>query len=493
MTARQTVKNSENKNPKFDVDYRVSIGLEVHVQLKTQSKMFCSCSTRFGAAPNTNVCPVCLGYPGAMPVMNADAIRLTALSGLIIGASISGYSKFDRKSYFYPDMPKNYQITQYDMPLCLGGGVNVDMQEGSKFVRVRRIHLEEDVAKNMHFSSSSGVDFNRAGVPLMEIVTEPDMDSPEEAYEFLRALKQMLLYGGVSEGNLEEGNVRCDVNCSVRPESSEVLGTKTELKNLNTFKGVLNALKYEVQRQLDVVVSGGTVGQETRRWDMDKGITYAMRSKEDVHDYRYFPEPDLMPVALSAEEVDIWKNTLPEMPRERHRRLVEQYSIPDYDAGVLVADKDVADYFETAAKLSSNPKAVSNWIMTEMLRLLDEAHREIKGTLVTPRSLAKLIDLVDAKTIHSTAAKEVFAILFNGGGDPETIVKERGLAQVSDTTELKKYITQVISENAKSVEDYRRGKKAALQFLVGQVMRLSRGKANPSMVGEMLTSKLTDS
>ena len=487
------MKTTEIKDPKSGVAYRASIGLEVHVQLKTQSKMFCACSTRFGASPNTNVCPVCLGYPGAMPVMNADAIRLTALSGLIIGASISGYSKFDRKSYFYPDMPKNYQITQYDMPLCLGGGVDVDMQDGSKFVRVKRIHLEEDVAKNMHFSSSSGVDFNRAGVPLMEIVTEPDMERPEEAYEFLRALKQMLLYGGVSEGNLEEGNIRCDVNCSVRPESSETLGTKTELKNLNTFKGVLNALKYEFQRQIDVAGSGGTIDQETRRWDMDKGITYAMRSKEDAHDYRYFPEPDLMPVALSTEEIDAWKKTLPEMPRERRRRLVEQYSIPDYDAGVLVAEKDVADYFETAAKLSSNPKAVSNWIMTEMLRLLDEQDREIGSTLATPRSLAKLVELVDAKTVHSTAAKEIFAILFNEGGDPESIVQERGLAQVSDTGELEQYVTQVISENAKSVEDYKRGKKAALQFLVGQVMRLSRGKANPSMVGEMLSSKLAES
>ena len=486
------MKNFEIKSSKSDVDYRASIGLEVHVQLKTQSKMFCSCSTRFGAAPNTNVCPVCLGYPGAMPVMNVDAIRLTALSGLMIGASISGYSKFDRKSYFYPDMPKNYQITQYDMPLCLGGGVNIDMQGGRKFVRVRRIHLEEDVAKNMHFSSSSGVDFNRAGVPLMEIVTEPDMDSPEEAYEFLRALKQMLLYGDVSEGNLEEGNIRCDVNCSVRPEPSATLGTKTELKNLNTFKGVLNALKFEVQRQLDVVVSGGTVEQETRRWDMDKGITYAMRSKEDAHDYRYFPEPDLMPVALSKEEIEKWKTALPEMPRERRQRLVDQYSIPDYDAGVLVADKDVADYFETAAKLSSNPKAASNWIMTEMLRLLDEQDREIGSTLVTPHALIKLIEMADAKTIHSTAAKEIFSVLFDAGGDPETIMKERGLAQVSDTTELEQYVTQVISENAKSVEDYKRGKKASLQFLVGQVMRLSRGKANPSMVGEMLASTLMD-
>ena len=481
---------SEIVNAKTGVAYRASIGLEVHVQLKTQSKMFCACSTRFGAAPNTNVCPVCLGYPGAMPVMNVDAIQLTALTGLMIGATISDYSKFDRKSYFYPDMPKNYQITQYDMPLCLGGVVNVDMPGGSKTVRVRRIHLEEDVAKNMHFSNSSGIDFNRAGVPLMEIVTEPDMQSPDEAHEFLRALKQMLLYGAVSEGNLEEGNMRCDVNCSVRPESSETLGTKTELKNLNTFKGVLYALKYEVDRQIDVIASGGTVDQQTRRWDMDKGITYVMRTKEDAHDYRYFPEPDLMPVALSREDIEAWAARLPEMPRDRRRRLVEQYAIPDYDAGVLVAEKDVADYFEIAANLSSNPKAVSNWIMTEMLRLLDEQDREIGSALVTPDALAKLIELVDAKTIHSTAAKEIFAIVFNEGGDPAAIVQERGLAQVSDTGELEQFVAQVISENVKSVEDYKRGKKAALQFLVGQVMRLSRGKANPQMVGEMLASKL---
>jgi len=471
-------------------DYEITIGLETHVQLKTRSKMFCACSTHYGAEPNTHVCPVCLGYPGAMPVMNEEAVRLTVLTGLMIGSEISSYSKFDRKSYFYPDMPKNYQISQYDRPLCVGGAVEIDIDGNPKRIRICRIHLEEDVAKNMHFKVSSGVDFNRAGVPLMEIVSEPDLASPEEALEYLLALKQILLYAGVSDCNLEEGNVRCDVNCSVRPCGRETLGTKTEIKNLNTFKGVLNALKYESVRQIDVLKNGGEIRQETRRWDVDTGLTSSMRTKENEHDYRYFPEPDLMPVVLAPEKIEEWRQALPEPPRARRRRLIEQYGLPEYDAGVLAADRDVADFFENTAALTANPKTVSNWVMTEMLRLLSESGRAVQDIPLTPEALAGVIELVENKTVNQNTAKEIFAILFEKGGDPETIVKERGLLQVSDEHAIEEFVDQVMADNPGPVEDYRKGKTAAAKFIVGQVMRLSKGKANPQSVWSILNEKL---
>jgi aspartyl-tRNA(Asn)/glutamyl-tRNA(Gln) amidotransferase subunit B len=470
--------------------YLVTIGLELHVQLNTKSKMFCGCATTYGTSPNTNVCPVCLGYPGALPVMNEDAVRLTVITGLMIGSKISAYSKFDRKSYFYPDMPKNYQISQYDKPLCIGGSVDIEVGGVKKAVGITRIHLEEDVAKNTHFATSSGVDFNRAGVPLMEIVSEPDLNSPEEAYEYLIALKQILLYAGVSNCNLEEGNVRCDVNCSVRPESQKEFGTKIEIKNLNTFKGVLNALKFEVERQIEALKSGSALHQETRRWDADAGITIEMRSKESAHDYRYFPEPDLMPVVLSGEQVAEWKSRLPELPGGRRKRFVTQYGLPDYDAGVLVADKAVADYFEAAVGFSSNPKAISNWMMTEMLRLLSEKEKEITGVPITPAALAGLVKLTENKVINSTTAKEIFAELFEKGGDAEKIVQERGLGQVSDSGVIATLVEQAIAENPKSVADFKSGKAAAAKHLVGQVMRLSKGKANPQLVTQIIEAKL---
>ena len=470
--------------------YDVAIGLEVHVQLKTRSKLFCGCSTEFGSPPNSQVCPVCLGYPGVMPVLNEEAIRLTVLTGLMAGCRIREYSTFDRKSYFYPDMPKNYQISQYDKPLCEGGAVQTEAEGRPKTVRLTRIHLEEDVGKNMHFHNSSGVDFNRAGVPLMEIVTMPDLTSPEEAFAFLLTLRQMVRYVGASECNLEQGNMRCDVNVSIRPAGQEALGTKAELKNLNTFKGILGALKYEISRQIDVVESGGRVQQETRRWDPDAGVTASMRSKEEAHDYRYFPEPDLMPVALSREQVEDWRRRLPELPRVRRARLVKEYGIPDYDSGVLVADKAVADFFESAARLSANPKTVSNWIMTEMLRLLSEKGMEPASAAITPQALADLIRMVEGGAINSTTAKEIFDLLFEKGGDPNAIAAERGLAQVSDAGALERLVDRAIVENARSVEDYRRGKKAAAQFLVGQVMRMSQGKANPQVVRGILDRRL---
>lgn len=470
--------------------YLTTIGLEVHVQLRTKSKMFCGCSTAFGAAPNTHVCPVCLGYPGAMPVMNREAVRMTIISGLMIGSRINGFSKFDRKSYFYPDMPKNYQISQYDKPLCVGGSVDIDVDGVTRRIGVTRIHLEEDVGKNMHFQNSSGVDFNRAGVPLMEIVSEPDICSPEEAFAYLLALKQILLYAGVSDCNLEEGNVRCDVNCSVRPEGQNELGTKAEIKNLNTFKGVLNSLKYEIPRQIEVLESGGKIVQETRRWEVETGVTIAMRSKEYAHDYRYFPEPDLAPVVTSSEQIEELRRSLPELPRMRRERFVRQYSIPEYDAGVLTADVAVADYFEQSAKLSSNAKAISNWIMTEMLRLLSEKELDIRKVPVTPAALAGLVKLVDDKVINSNGAKEVFAVLFDRGGDPGQVVKEKGLAQVSDSGAIEGFVDRAIAENPRSVSDYLAGKDAAAKFIVGQVMKLSRGKANPQLVADIIEEKL---
>ena len=452
--------------------------------------MFCACSTEFGAPPNTHVCPVCLGYPGAMPVMNEEAVRLTVMTGLMLGSTISDYSKFDRKSYFYPDMPKNYQISQFDRPLCDGGAVDIEIGEGERSVGITRIHLEEDVAKNMHFQDVSGVDFNRAGVPLMEIVTDPDLYSPQEAFAYLQALKQILLYAGVSNCNLEEGNVRCDVNVSVRPEGRTELGTKAEIKNMNTFRGILNALKYEVERQVSVLEEGGTIVQETRRWDPDAGVTSSMRVKEDAHDYRYFPEPDLMPVVLAREKRDAWRAELPEAPRKRRERFRDTYGLSEYDARVLVSDKHVADFFEDAARASQNPKGTANWVMTDVLRLLSERETSLEESGLTSGSLAELVRLVDEKSVNSNTAREILEELFEKGGDPREIVQEKGLTQVSDSGVIEGIVEQAMAANPKSVADYRDGKKAAAQFLVGQVMRLSRGKANPQVVLGILESKL---
>jgi len=470
--------------------YRTSIGLEVHVQLQTRTKMFCACPTAFGAAPNTQVCPVCLGYPGSLPVINREAIRLTVMAGLLLGCRINPRSKFDRKNYFYPDMPKNYQITQYDQPLCLGGELSIE-RGGRPFpVRLNRIHLEEDVGKSMHGARQSRVDFNRAGLPLLELVTEPDLESPEEAFAFLLALKQILVYGQVSPCNLEEGNLRCDVNCSLRPEGRAALGTKIEIKNMNTFKGVFQALTYELGRQAEVLGGGGHIVQETRRFDSDRGVTEPMRTKEEAHDYRYFPDPDLPPVVLSDAQVEAWRGLLPELPRQRCERLAREYALPDYDARVLCADKAVADFFEATARLAANPKAVSNWIMTEMLRLLAERGLDIGRARITPAALADLIRLVETNAVNAAAAKIVFARLFESGGEPGPLVEELGLAQVSEAGAIEAWVDQVLAAHAKSAADYRAGKPAALKFLMGQVMRLSRGKANPAMAADRLKRRL---
>lgn len=475
------------------MNYKVTIGLETHIQLKTNTKIFCSCANRYGDEPNTNVCPVCLGYPGVMPVLNEEAVRKTVLAGLMIGCRIGAFCKFDRKSYFYPDMPKNYQITQYDRPFCIGGQVEIEVRGVKKAIRINRIHLEEDVAKNTHVSTSSEVDFNRAGTPLMEIVSEPDIESPDEAFAYLQALKQIMVYGGISECNLEQGNMRCDVNISLRPETQEALGVKAEIKNMNTFKGVHQALQAEIRRQQAILESGGTVRQETLRFDPDACITIPMRSKEYAHDYRYFPEPDLMPVELDAERIESWRKQLPELPQQRRARFIQQYGLPEYDAGVLTAEKEMADYYESAAALTKNFKAVSNWLMTEVMRVLSERECTIARFPIQAGALASLIALTDEKVINSNSAKEVFAIMLTGEGqgvDPRVIVERRGLAQVSDSSAIDTLAEQVIAENQKSVEDFKTGKKAALQHMVGQIMKLSRGKANPQMAAKTLERKI---
>ena len=472
------------------MEFEAIIGLEIHVQLKTCSKMFCGCANVTGRAPNTVVCPVCLGYPGALPVMNAEAVRLTVQAGLLLNCRINLFSKWDRKNYFYPDQAKNYQISQYDQPLCLGGSVGISVDGTEREVRLTRIHLEEDVAKNIHFESSSGVDFNRAGTPLMEIVTEPDLHSADETYAFLQALKQILAYGEISDCNLEEGNVRCDINCSVRPVGQRELGVKTEIKNMNSFKGVHRALSYEIERQKRVLSGGGTIVQETRRWDDVAGMTQLMRSKEYAHDYRYFPEPDLVPVELTEAQVESWGATLPELPAARRRRFVEAYGLPDYDAGVLVAEKRIADFYEAVAQACGNYKAASNWVMGETMRALSEANMEVDASPLRPEALAGLIQLVDQKTLNMPAAKEVFQVLFTEGGEPKAIVEARSLAQVSDSGELEGFVEQVLEAHPQSVEAYRGGKANAIQHLMGQVMRLSRGKANPQVVLDLLRSRL---
>jgi len=473
------------------MSYQATIGLETHVQLNTRTKIWCGCPVDPEAAPNTNICPVCLGYPGALPVLNREAIRKTVQAGLLLGCTIAERSKHDRKSYFYPDMPKNYQITQYDQPLCLGGGVEIELEGKKRFIRINRIHLEEDVGKSTHLPSASGIDYNRAGTPLMEIVTEPDLHSEDEALAYLTALKQILQYGGVSDCNLEQGNIRCDVNVSVAEADSDTLGVKAEIKNMNTFRGVHRALAYEIRRQSRAKENGEPLRQETRRWDDDQGVTQGMRSKEDAHDYRYFPDPDLAAIVLADTEVETWRADLPELPQARKARFTDDLGLPDYDAGVLVADREVADYFEEVVSAAEdNAKAASNWVMTEVMRVLSETGGRPADLKVSPAALGKLILLVESKVLNNNKAKDVFAILVESGGDPEQVVKDKGWAQVSDTSAIEGYVRAAIDENPSVVADYRGGKEAALQFLMGQVMKQSRGKANPRMVLELLKEML---
>ena len=472
------------------MEYEAVIGLETHVQLKTKSKMWCGCANEFGASPNTHVCPVCLGLPGVLPVANEEALRLTALTGYLLNCTVARYAKFDRKNYFYPDMPKNYQITQYDKPSTVKGYVEFEFNGGLARVRITRTHLEEDVGKNFHFERNSGVDFNRAGVPLMEIVSEPDITSAEMAYEYLNALKDILVYGDVSDCDMEKGMVRCDVNVSVRPKGQAELGAKIEIKNMNSFSGVRKALEYEIPRQIEVLKAGGKLVQSTRRWDDVTGTTEEMRTKEHAHDYRYFPEPDLMPF----EPTDAWLESVSkrvvELPLARKRRFMQDYQLPAPDAQTFVWDCPLGDYFERVAKPAKNPKAVANWVINNLRAKMTETGTTLAEVKFPSSAIPELIELVDSGKISTRIAQEVFADMFATGDNPAAIVEKKGLVQVSDTGAIEQFCDQVIAANPGPVGDYKAGRTAALNFLKGQVMKLSKGKANPALVGSILENKL---
>ena len=472
------------------MEYEAVIGLETHVQLKTKSKMWCGCANAFGAPPNTNVCPVCLGLPGVLPVPNDEALRLTVLTGYLLNCEIPRFAKFDRKSYFYPDMPKNYQITQYDKPSTANGFVEFEFNGGLSRVRITRAHLEEDVGKNSHFERSSGVDFNRAGVPLMEIVSEPDLTSADMAYEYLNALKDILIHGGVSDCDMEKGMVRCDVNISVRPVGAKELGAKIEIKNMNSFSGVRRALEYEIPRQIEVVSKGGKLVQSTRRWDDVAGITEEMRTKEHAHDYRYFPDPDLIPSAPTDAWLAGVKTRVAELPLARKQRFMRDYQLPAPDAEAFVNDVPLGNYFEGIAKQATNPKTVANWVINNLRAKLAESQTIVGDLKFEPEAIVELIRLVEAKIISSAAAQQVFAEMFETGKSPAAIVQEKGLAQVSDTGAIERFCDEVIAANPGPANDFQSGKFAALNFLKGQVMKLSKGKANPTVVGEILEQKL---
>ena len=472
------------------MEYEAVIGLETHVQLKTRSKMWCGCANEFGAPPNTNVCPVCLGLPGVLPVANDEALRLTALTGHLLHCTIASYAKFDRKNYFYPDMPKNYQVTQYDKPSTSNGYVEFEFEDGLRRVRITRAHLEEDVGKSFHFERHSGLDFNRAGVPLMEIVSEPDITSSDMAYEYLNALKEILVHGGISDCDMEKGMVRCDVNVSVRPKGSAGLGAKIEIKNMNSFSGVRKALEYEIPRQIEVVSKGGKLIQSTRRWDDEAGITEEMRTKEDAHDYRYFPEPDLMPFEPTEEWLAEVAARVVELPLERKHRLMREYQLPASDAQAFVWDVPLGAYFEGIAKSAKNPKAIANWVINNLRAKMTEAQITLGDLKFPAAHLVELVDLVDSGKISSKIAQEVFSEMFGGGESPGRIVEKKGLAQVSDTGAIEQFCDQVIAANPGPAADFRAGKAAALNFLKGQVMKLSKGKANPALAGEILERKL---
>lgn len=479
--------------------FETVIGLEVHVQLKTESKLFCRCRTEFGADPNTQVCPVCFGHPGVLPVLNRKAVDLLIRAGLGLGCRIAPHSVFSRKQYFYPDLPKAYQISQYDLPLAVGGSIDIVRPDGApKRVHIHRIHLEEDAGKLLHAIGAreldySLVDLNRAGIPLAECVSEPEMSSPEEAYAYLTALKAVFQYLEISDCDMEKGSLRCDANVSIRPVGQAALGTKAEIKNLNSFKAVKEAIAHEVERQTALVSEGGRVVQETRLWDEKRGVTVSMRSKEEAHDYRYFPEPDLVPIELAPEDLERVRAGLPELPTAKKLRFVRDFKLTDYDAGVLVAEKSLADYFEQAVRSASpdTAKPICNWISTELLGRLNAAKRTITESPIGPAQLAQLVGMVQKGAISGKTAKDVFAEMFETSGDPEAIVKSKGLTQVEDTGLIEKWCDEAINESPKAVAEFKGGKERAIGSIVGLVMKKSQGKANPQLVNQLLAKKLS--
>jgi aspartyl-tRNA(Asn)/glutamyl-tRNA(Gln) amidotransferase subunit B len=476
--------------------YEPVIGLEVHIHLLTASKIFCSCSTRFGSAPNTNVCPVCLGMPGALPVLNRKAVEFAVLASMALNCRINETSIFARKNYFYPDLPKGYQISQYDKPLAEHGFIEVGVEGGKKKIGITRVHLEEDAGKSLHegFSDSgekTAIDLNRAGVPLIEIVSEPELATPDEAYEYLTRLKEIILYTGVSDCNMEEGSLRCDANVSVRPRGQKELGTKAEIKNVNSFRFIREALIYEISRQVDVIASGGKIAQETRLYNAQEGKTYSMRSKEQAHDYRYFPEPDLLPLVVDEKWKAAIATTLPELPEARRERLVKDYGITEYDAQVLSASKALADQFEEAAKAAKNPKRVANLVQGELMGRLKAVGVEIEQSPITMRGVAASADLVESGVISGKMLKELYDLCFERNQDFAEVYEEEGRPQQSsDTSALEKIIDEVVAANPKQLEQYRAGKTTMLGFFVGQVMKASKGQANPQIVNELLGKKL---
>jgi aspartyl-tRNA(Asn)/glutamyl-tRNA(Gln) amidotransferase subunit B len=475
--------------------YEAVIGLEIHAQLLTRTKIFCGCPTTFGAEPNTNVCPVCLGLPGALPVLNRTAVDYAVKAALALGCEIQERSVFARKNYFYPDLPKGYQISQYELPLARGGGLDIVVDGRSTHVRLTRIHMEEDAGKSLHegFADSDRrtyLDFNRAGVPLVEIVSEPDLRSSAEAATFFEKLRQILVWLGVNDGNMEEGSLRCDANVSIRRVGDSALGTKAEVKNVNSFRYLQKALDYEIERQIDVVEQGGRVVQETRLFDSAQGRTYSMRSKEEAHDYRYFPEPDLPPLIIDAPRRQAIAGTLQELPEARRARLVSQYGLPEYDADLLTQTRGLADYFEATAAASGNAKASSNWIMGELLRTLKERNLAIGEVAIAPSALAGLIRIIDAGTISSTVAKDVFVKMLDSGRSAESIVQSEGLAQIGDVESLAGIIREAVAANPDAVSQVLKGRNNAFGFLVGYVMKASKGKANPKVVNDLLKKEL---
>lgn len=474
------------------MEYEVIIGLEVHAELSTKTKIYCGCTTEFGGSPNTHCCPVCTGMPGALPVLNEKVVEYAVKAGLATGCEIAKYSKQDRKNYFYPDTPRAYQISQYDMPLCEHGKIDILIADNKKEIGITRIHIEDDAGKLVHDNYTGGtlVDLNRAGVPLIEIVSEPDMRSAEEAVAYVEKLKGILEYIGVSDCKMQEGSLRADVNLSLRPVGEEKFGTRTETKNLNSFRSIKNAIDFEIKRQKEVLEAGGVIYQETRRWDDEKGEGYAMRTKEDAHDYRYFPEPDLLPINLSEEYIKTIKEALPELPESRRKRYIEEMGLPDYDAGIIISSKALSDFFEDATRECGNAKAVSNWIMTDIIRVAKELGAEYNELPFTPKNLASLIKLIDKGTISSKIAKEVFEVMCENGTEPEKIVEERGLVQISDESAIKEVVDRIISANPQSIADYKAGKDRALGFLVGQCMKEMKGKGNPQILNKLILEEL---
>ncbi len=472
-------------------DFEPVIGLEVHVQMATETKCFCSCKVEFGAEPNTNVCPVCLALPGSLPVLNKKALEYAIKASLALNCTVHGLSVFARKNYFYPDLPKGYQISQYDKPLATDGYIDIKVDGKTERIRIHRLHMEEDAGKTIHEGNHSYVDLNRAGTPLMEIVSEPDIRSAVGARLYLEKLRNIMRYIGVSDADMEKGQLRCDVNISLRPKGEEKFGTKVEIKNLNSFRFVQKAIEYEIERQAKILKKGGEIVQETRLFDPSSGKTFTMRTKEEAHDYRYFPDPDLIPVRITTAYIEEIRNSLPELPDEKEKRFVSQFGLTEYDADVLVADKDRALFFEKAVEVySKNPKAIANWIINELLGKLNEAGLDIAQSPVKPEYIAQLVELIDSGTISTKIAKEVFEEVFKTSKSPKQIVEEKGLKQVSDEGEIRKIVEEVLNNHPAEVEKYKAGNQKLMGFFVGQVMKATKGKANPKIVNKILQELL---